>query len=72
MIAPAHRLEEVKEYYFSAKLKEVRQMIAKGKKVINLGIGSPDMPPSNAVIDAINASLHDAKAHEYQSYQGLP
>jgi LL-diaminopimelate aminotransferase len=72
MIAPAHRLEEVKEYYFSAKLKEVRQMIAEGKNVINLGIGSPDMPPSNAVIDAINASLHDAKAHEYQSYQGLP
>jgi len=72
MIAPAHRLEEVKEYYFSAKLKEVRQMIAEGKKVINLGIGSPDMPPSDAVINAISTSMHDAKAHEYQSYQGLP
>jgi len=72
MIAPAQRLEEVKEYYFSAKLREVRQMVAEGKKVINMGIGSPDMPPSEAVINAIGASLHDAKAHEYQSYQGLP
>jgi len=72
MIAPAQRLEEVKEYYFSAKLREVRQMVADGKKVINMGIGSPDMPPSEAVINAISASLHDVKAHEYQSYQGLP
>ena len=72
MIAPAQRLEEVKEYYFSAKLREVRQMVADGKKVINMGIGSPDMPPSEAVINTISASMHDAKAHEYQSYQGLP
>lgn len=72
MIAPAQRLEEVKEYYFSAKLREVRQMVAEGKKVINMGIGSPDMPPSQAVLDAISNSMHDAKAHEYQSYQGLP
>jgi len=72
MIAPAQRLEEVTEYYFSAKLREVRQMVAEGKKVINMGIGSPDMPPSEAVLDAISNSMHDAKAHEYQSYQGLP
>jgi LL-diaminopimelate aminotransferase len=72
MIVPAQRLEEVKEYYFSAKLREVRQMVADGKKVINMGIGSPDMPPSEAVLEAMNNAMHDAKAHEYQSYQGLP
>jgi len=72
MIVPAKRLDEVKEYYFSGKLREVRQMIAEGKKVINMGIGSPDLPPSQAVIDAISSAMADAKAHEYQSYQGLP
>jgi len=72
MIAPAKRLDEVKEYYFSGKLREVRQMLAEGKKVINMGIGSPDLPPSQAVLDAIAGSFTDAKAHEYQSYQGLP
>jgi LL-diaminopimelate aminotransferase len=72
MIVPAKRLDEVKEYYFSGKLREVRQMIADGKKVINMGIGSPDLPPSQAVLDAIAGSFTDAKAHEYQSYQGLP
>jgi LL-diaminopimelate aminotransferase len=72
MIAPAKRLDEVKEYYFSGKLREVRQMVAEGKNVINMGIGSPDLPPSQAVLDAISGSFTDAKAHEYQSYQGLP
>lgn len=72
MITPAKRLNEVKEYYFSGKLREVRQMIAEGKKVINMGIGSPDLPPSPAVLSAISGSFNDAKAHEYQSYQGLP
>jgi LL-diaminopimelate aminotransferase len=72
MIAPAKRLDAVQEYYFSAKLREVRQMVAEGKKVINMGIGSPDLPPSKEVLDAISASFKEAKAHEYQSYQGLP
>lgn len=72
MIVPAKRLDEVKEYYFSGKLREVRQMVAEGKKVINMGIGSPDLPPSQTVLDAISGSFTDAKAHEYQSYQGLP
>lgn len=45
-IAPADRLASVSEYYFSKKLKEVAQMNAEGKDVISLGIGSPDMPPS--------------------------
>ena len=49
-ITPANRLEQVSEYYFSRKLKEVAQMNAEGKNVISLGIGSPDMPPSEETI----------------------
>lgn len=45
-IVPAERVNSVQEYYFSKKLKEVAEMNAAGKKVINLGIGSPDLPPS--------------------------
>ena len=50
MITPAKRLETVQEYYFSRKLKEVAEMNAKGLDVISLGIGSPDMPPSENTI----------------------
>lgn len=72
MIATANRLKSVNEYYFSQKLKEVRQLILEGKPIINMGIGSPDLAPSDKVILAIQKALFDEKAHEYQSYQGLP
>ena len=49
MIATAKRLEIVEEYYFSSKLREVRQLAAEGKPIINMGIGSPDLKPSQAL-----------------------
>ena len=52
-IKPADRLASVSEYYFSKKLKEVAQMNAEGKDVISLGIGSPDMPPSESTIQTL-------------------
>ncbi len=72
MIQTANRLNSVEEYYFSKKLREVRQLISDGKPIINMGIGSPDLTPDTSVIEAIQQSLFDEKAHEYQSYQGLP
>jgi LL-diaminopimelate aminotransferase len=72
MITPAKRLDTVQEYYFSKKLREVRGLMAAGKPIINMGIGSPDLQPPAKVIEAIQGSLGDAAAHKYQSYQGLP
>ncbi len=72
MITTAKRLETVQEYYFSKKLKEVRQLMSEGKPIINMGIGSPDLTPHLSVIEAIQNAMFDKKAHEYQSYQGLP
>lgn len=72
MITTAKRLESVQEYYFSRKLREVRQLISEGKPVINMGIGSPDLAPDITVIEAMQKAMFDDKAHEYQSYQGLP
>lgn len=72
MIQPAKRLDNVEEYYFSKKLKEVSLLKAHGKPIINLGIGSPDLPPTQKVIDALKNSMEDLGAHKYQSYVGLP
>ncbi len=72
MIEAANRLQTVEEYYFSKKLREVNFLIASGKPIINLGIGSPDLQPPQRVIDAIKEGLLDPNAHKYQSYQGLP
>lgn len=72
MKSTAQRLNTVEEYYFSRKLREVRSLIAKGRPIINMGIGSPDLAPSSEVIQAIKQSMDDPGAHQYQSYQGLP
>ena len=72
MITTAKRLDTVEEYYFSSKLREVRQLASEGKPIINMGIGSPDLLPSKAVIDALVLAMQDNNAHQYQSYQGLP
>jgi len=68
----ADRLKTVQEYYFSKKLREVRGLIAEGKPIINMGIGSPDLAPSKEVINVVQEALSHNNAHQYQSYQGLP
>jgi aspartate/methionine/tyrosine aminotransferase len=72
MITTAKRLDIIEEYYFSSKLREVRQLASEGRPIINMGIGSPDLRPSQSVIDAVNLAMEDENAHQYQSYQGLP
>ncbi|MEA4936672.1 MAG: aminotransferase class I/II-fold pyridoxal phosphate-dependent enzyme [Paludibacter sp.] len=71
-IQPANRLNTVSEYYFSMKLREVAEMNAAGKKVINLGIGNPDLPPSQETIAALCAEAQKPDTHGYQSYVGIP
>ncbi|WP_178990092.1 pyridoxal phosphate-dependent aminotransferase [Winogradskyella schleiferi] len=72
MIEVAKRLQNVEEYYFSKKLREVALLKAQGKPIINLGIGSPDFEPPVKASMALQDCLVDEKAHQYQSYQGLP
>ena len=72
MITPAKRLETVQEYYFSRKLKEVAEMNAKGLDVISLGIGSPDMPPSENTIKKLCETAPLPNVHGYQPYVGIP
>lgn len=71
-IAPANRVGSVQEYYFSKKLKEVAEMNAAGKNVINLGVGSPDLPPSEQTIETLCEHARKANEHGYQPYVGIP
>jgi LL-diaminopimelate aminotransferase len=72
MITTAKRLDIIEEYYFSSKLREVRQLASEGNPIINMGIGSPDLQPSQGVVDAVVLAMQEENAHQYQSYQGLP
>ena len=71
-ICPADRLSGVSEYYFSKKLKEVAQMNAEGKDVISLGIGSPDMPPSEETVATLCREAQNPNGHGYMPYVGIP
>jgi len=68
----ARRIASVSEYYFSKKLREVRELASQGHPIINMGIGSPDLAPPDDVVEALQKGLSHAGAHKYQSYQGLP
>jgi Aspartate/tyrosine/aromatic aminotransferase len=71
-IIPAERLNTVQEYYFSKKLREVAEMNAAGKNVISLGIGSPDLPPSEATTKTLGESAAESNVHGYQVHVGIP
>ncbi len=71
MIAKAKRLQNVSEYYFSTKLREVAALRNEGKPIISIAIGSPDLTPSEKVMSIMQDSLQHPNAHRYQSYQGL-
>jgi len=72
VILPSSRMRQVEEYYFSRKLKEIASLRAEGKKVINLGIGSPDQAPDEEVIQTLIVESRKKDIHGYQSYLGLP
>lgn len=69
MIEKADRLKLVKEYYFSSKLQEITKMRQEGKNVLNLGIGSPDLPPAPSSINKLIDAVENHKNHAYQPYR---
>jgi LL-diaminopimelate aminotransferase len=71
-VKPAVRTESVREYYFSQKLRQIEQMRKAGADVINLGIGSPDQPPSENTIARLGEEAAKPSSHGYQSYNGIP
>ncbi len=68
----ANRLDGIGEYYFSQKLREIDMLNKAGKQVINLGIGSPDLPPHSSVIATLHEESLKLNQHAYQNYKGTP
>lgn len=72
MIATAKRLDGIGEYYFSQKLREIDELNKQGRNIINLGIGSPDLPPHPDVIKVLQDESAKPNVHAYQNYKGSP
>ena len=71
MIKPAQRLRDIKEYYFSTKLREISDLNRRGKNIINMGIGNPDLSPPEKVRNALEKATNENGSHKYQPYKGI-
>lgn len=71
-IVPADRVNAIKEYYFSRKLRELARLNSEGADIISLGIGGPDRAPAAEVIETMQREVAVESNHSYQSHNGLP
>ncbi|NPA68928.1 MAG: aminotransferase class I/II-fold pyridoxal phosphate-dependent enzyme [Chlorobi bacterium] len=61
----------VSNYYFSDKLKEINELQKNGNKIINLGIGNPDLAPPEEVTKILSNLSLEKNVHAYQNYNGI-
>ncbi|WP_341660516.1 aminotransferase class I/II-fold pyridoxal phosphate-dependent enzyme [Blattabacterium cuenoti] len=71
MIVAAKRMHQISEYFFSEKMKEIQNLEKNGLKIINLGIGNPDLLPPYGVIQKMKQASELKNANTYQSYIGI-
>ena len=68
----AERLQRIPAYPFAAISKRVRQLVGQGLDVIQLDIGSPDLPPPPACVDALCESAANRRVVATDGHQALP
>ncbi|MFQ5341403.1 MAG: LL-diaminopimelate aminotransferase [Anaerolineae bacterium] len=66
------RMERVPPYVFAHVSKLIAGKKAQGVDVINLGIGSPDLPTPAHIVDVLKRAAEDPTNHGYPSYTGMP
>ena len=72
IIEQANQLKSISEYYLSVKLQEIAKMTEEGERVINLGVGNPDLPPSEYVVDELCKVASHSDIHGYLHCTGIP
>lgn len=66
----AQRIQTIPPYLFAEIDKKKEEAIKKGVDIINLGIGDPDQPTPNNIIEKLRESVKDPKTHDYPPYAG--
>ena len=67
----ADRINELPPYLFAEIDAKKEEVIAKGVDVIDLGVGDPDIPTPDFIIEALNKAARDPSNHVYPSYAGM-
>src|SRR3954465_5994549 len=69
---PSKRLERIPPYLFAQLERKIAEKKAQGVDVISLGIGDPDTPTPQLVVDALRDAAGDPSTHQYPSNRGRP
>src|SRR4051794_35397253 len=69
---PSKRLDRLPPYLFARLEQRIAEKKAQGVDVISLGIGDPDKPTPQLVVDALSDAVRDPGTHRYPSNRGRP
>lgn len=67
----AKRVQQIPPYLFADIERKIDEAKQAGKDIISLGIGDPDLPTPDNIIDELCRTAHDAVNHQYPSSQGM-
>ncbi len=68
----AQRIEELPPYLFAEIDRKVAEAKARGVDIISFGVGDPDLPTADHIVDALAEAARDPATHRYPSYTGMP
>jgi LL-diaminopimelate aminotransferase len=69
-MSPSKKLGLIPPYLFAELDKKIDAARAQGRDVINLGIGDPDLPTPQPIVEAMHAAIDDPETHNYPPYRG--
>ncbi|MDP3790052.1 MAG: aminotransferase class I/II-fold pyridoxal phosphate-dependent enzyme, partial [Candidatus Omnitrophota bacterium] len=68
----SERLKKLPPYLFVEIDRAKKKARDEGRDIIDLGVGDPDIPTPNFIIEALNRAVKDPSTHRYALDQGLP
>lgn len=71
-LEPPERLQKIAPYLFVAIDRRKRELRAQGKDVIDLGVGDPDLPTPDFIVEALAEAARDPRNHRYALDAGMP
>jgi LL-diaminopimelate aminotransferase len=70
-IDKSERLKTLPTYLFKEIDRKKAEVIAKGVDIIDLGVGDPDLPTPDPIIEVMRKATGDPANHRYPSYSGM-
>lgn len=67
----AKRVQQIPPYLFADIERKIDEAKQAGKDIISLGIGDPDLPTPDNIIEELCRTAHDPVNHQYPSSQGM-